>query len=116
MLLWKFLTPCPRSREWTFSSSRQTEYRDLLSSRKLKELEDTEDDVSVLHSKVPEKITNLSKTASKSILGKLNSAMKLEGNKIAKLIILETLEIKDTKPVSIAKKVTGYYQFSGNSP
>jgi hypothetical protein len=34
----------------------------------------------------------------------LESAKKLEGNKTAKLIILEKLEVKDTKPVSIAKQ------------
>jgi hypothetical protein len=33
----------------------------------------------------------------------LNSANKLEWNKTAELIILEKLEVKDTKPVSIIK-------------
>jgi hypothetical protein len=34
---------------------KSTEYKELLPSKKVKELEDTKDDVSVLHSKVPMK-------------------------------------------------------------
>jgi hypothetical protein len=51
------------------------------------------------------KKTNSSETsegiasASKSKLKKLDSTKKLEGNKTAELIILEKLEVIDTKPV-----------------
>jgi hypothetical protein len=88
-----------------------TKYREFLLFKKLKEMEDTEDDVSVLHSKLPaKKITHLSRTsegiisASKLKWGKLYSAKKLEGNMMAKLFILEKSEVKDSKSVSIAKK------------
>jgi hypothetical protein len=43
-------------------------------------------------------------SASISQLGKLDTSKKLKGNKTAKLIILEKLEVEDTQPVSIAKK------------